>query len=81
MDRCKVCGSYAINPHLHGRKASEDLDLCDVCYWRKRVDGLVEALEEFRELWERVHPGVMLDKATVVMAKQTLAQARKHLGE
>lgn len=31
------CGSYAINPHLHGRLPGVDLDLCDVCYWRKRA--------------------------------------------
>lgn len=36
MIKCKVCGSYAINPHLHGRD-SNDLDLCDVCYWRSRA--------------------------------------------
>lgn len=31
------CGSYAINQHLHGRMLGVDLDLCDVCYWRKRA--------------------------------------------
>ena len=36
MDKCKVCGSYAVNDHLYGRKKRIDLDLCDVCYWRKR---------------------------------------------
>lgn len=36
--KCK-CGSYAINPNLHGRD-NTDLDLCDVCYWRKRVNDL-----------------------------------------
>ena len=34
---CKRCGSLAINHHLHGRDGS-DLDLCDVCYWRKRAE-------------------------------------------
>lgn len=33
--QCK-CGSHAINHHRHGRDGS-DPDLCDVCYWRKRV--------------------------------------------
>ena len=37
MDKCK-CGSYAINQHLHGRDDT-DLDLCDVCYWRKRANS------------------------------------------
>ena len=37
--RCAVpgCGSYAINPGQHGRIEGADLDLCDVCYWRKRA--------------------------------------------
>ena len=38
MPQCKTCGSYAINPHCHGREAGVDLDLCDVCYWRKRAE-------------------------------------------
>jgi len=44
--QCKRCGSHAINPHMHGRQKGADLDLCDVCYWRKRADELVEALED-----------------------------------
>ena len=35
--KCKICGSHAINEHLHGRKVGEDMDLCDVCYWRERA--------------------------------------------
>ena len=34
---CKRCGSFAINPNSHGRDDT-DLDLCDVCYWRKRAE-------------------------------------------
>ena len=36
--RCTTsgCGSYAINPGQSGRDHS-DLNLCDVCYWRKRA--------------------------------------------
>jgi hypothetical protein len=37
---CKICNSRAINPQLHGREQDIDLDLCDVCYWRKRA-GLI----------------------------------------
>lgn len=37
MNRCE-CGSRAINPHLYGRD-NTDLDLCDVCYWRKRAQA------------------------------------------
>ncbi len=37
MDKCKKCGSFAINPNLHGREKGEDLDLCDVCYWKARA--------------------------------------------
>lgn len=38
MHSCKRCGSYAINDHHHGRERGVDLDLCDVCYWRKRAE-------------------------------------------
>lgn len=49
--KCKRCFSYAINPHMNGRDKT-DLDLCDVCYWRKRAElvpamlGVVESAEE-----------------------------------
>lgn len=36
-DRCRICGSCAINPHLYGRIPDKDLDLCDVCYWKSRA--------------------------------------------
>ena len=42
---CKICGSMAINPHMHGRD-NADLDLCDVCYWRKRANGAKPMLSE-----------------------------------
>lgn len=35
--KCRVCDSYAINHHLHGRDGT-DPDLCDVCYWRNRAE-------------------------------------------
>ena len=38
MGPCKICGSHAINPHLHNRVLGEDSDLCDVCYWRVRAN-------------------------------------------
>ncbi len=34
---CSNCRSGAINPGHHGRAEDTDLDLCDVCYWRKRA--------------------------------------------
>lgn len=37
--QCKNCCSYAINPGKHGRDATSDLDLCDICYWRKRAEA------------------------------------------
>lgn len=48
--KCKRCFSYAINPHMHGRDRT-DLDLCDVCYWRKRAE-LVPAMREVVEAAE-----------------------------
>ena len=35
--QCKRCKSHAINPQCHGRDDT-DIDLCDVCYWRKRAE-------------------------------------------
>ena len=53
---CKICGSNAINPHLYGRN-NTDLDLCDVCYWKKRADLKASALElALLILWE-LEPG------------------------
>ena len=43
MNRCR-CGSYAINPDHHGREG-DHLDLCDVCYWRKRHEECVDGYE------------------------------------
>jgi len=44
MNSCTRCGSCEINPASHGRTKGTDLDtdldLCDVCYWRKRVEVL-----------------------------------------
>ena len=42
--RCTVpgCGSHAINPGHHGRIEGVDLDLCDVCYWRKMAQPEVK---------------------------------------
>ena len=35
------CGSHAINPSQCGRDDTSDLDLCDMCYWRKRAESVV----------------------------------------
>ena len=46
MSQCSQCYSYAINPGHSGRDRKSDLDLCDVCYWRKRADELSDAKAE-----------------------------------
>lgn len=57
---CKNCGSYAINPHLHGRTDDVDLNLCDVCYWRTRAEvGDSVRTEIERAIW-RQHERVMV---------------------
>ena len=59
--KCKKCGSRAINEHLHGRKKGVDLDLCDVCYWRKRYEELkgIDINKELEQIakWGRSNPG------------------------
>lgn len=57
MERCKNCGSFAINHHQHNRDGS-DPQLCDVCYWRKRAtdttwDGAVSLEEAFEAGFQR----------------------------
>lgn len=37
-ERCRLCRSYAINPHMYDREPGVDLDLCDVCYWKTRAE-------------------------------------------
>ena len=45
---CKRCRSYAINENHHGREKGEDLDLCDVCYWRKRAEEKSLLIKELK---------------------------------
>ncbi len=64
MNECKVCGSLAINDHMHGRVKGKDLNLCDVCYWRKRADNLatcrlVGVDFELNSITLEVDPGIM----------------------
>ncbi len=51
---CSNCRSGAINPGHHGRAEDTDLDLCDVCYWRKRAP-------EPRPISEARHPPTEVD--------------------
>ena len=51
MTRCRVCSSFAINHHAHGRDGS-DADLCDVCYWHARADIEMRRVAAERERWE-----------------------------
>ena len=39
MSQCANCSSHAINPECHGRDKGADLELCDVCYWRKIAEN------------------------------------------
>lgn len=49
IKKCKVCGSFAINHHLHGRDGSDD-ELCDVCFWVKRAKSHDELGQMNQEL-------------------------------
>jgi hypothetical protein len=63
MNSCTHCGSYAINPASHGRKKDADLDLCDVCYWRKRAE-----VSEFDLLQKKLYDtGLVLSGPMAVM--------------
>ena len=65
--KCKICGSYAINPHSHGRKPRVDVDLCDVCYWRTRAEVSKVALEK---IWDRTAKAYPL--SIITMPKHAL---------
>lgn len=49
-DKCRCCGSMAINPHCHDRRNDVDLDLCDVCYWRVRAEAMRHELQRLSDL-------------------------------
>lgn len=55
MSKCKNCDSYAINPNADGRD-NTDLDLCDVCYWRKRAEIYKEFCIELTGFCEPIIP-------------------------
>jgi len=40
--QCPRCGSRDIHPSFHGRNPEHDVELCDVCYWRKRAEAKEE---------------------------------------
>jgi hypothetical protein len=49
-EKCKLCGSYAINPGHHDRPEFDkniDNDLCDVCFWKVRANKLKTVLTTF----------------------------------
>ena len=45
--KCTLCGSHAINDHLHSRTPGVDTHLCDVCYWRTRTEKAQAKLQEY----------------------------------
>lgn len=70
MNKCKECGSYAINVGNGGRDQS-DPDLCDVCYWRKRwlergaeIERLRCDRDEAREIAINLHRFLSYHEAT-----------------
>jgi len=46
---CKICGSHAINHHLHGRDGTKDY-LCDVCFWIDNAHELKRQLDAANKL-------------------------------
>lgn len=75
MRQCK-CGSYAINPHSHGRAPETDLDLCDVCYWRKRADDYFLQAKELQKQVSEYEKSLGLIANTGMDAKQCATHAQ-----
>lgn len=71
MNKKCECGSYAINETQHGRKIGTDSNLCDVCYWRKRADLLVNSLNNCLVLLED-YQGTNADMAMIEKAQGRL---------
>lgn len=64
-DPCIRCGSYAINPHCHGRNGS-DGHLCDACYWRERAETSLPNIQ-YADAMERI-----ADQEADLQAMETL---------
>lgn len=69
MDNCKVCGSFAINQNSHGRAVGADLDLCDVCYWRKRVPKGYGYLREDNDCHKYIIPEGLIEDFSILNSK------------
>ena len=76
--KCKNCGSYAINRHLHGRDGSR-LDLCDVCYWRDKSAVHGRTLTAFAEELESTADG-NTRYATTCRKRREFAAAQNAIG-
>lgn len=68
MNRCK-CGSYAINPRLHGRNPNTDLDLCDVCYFKKRLEEVEQRLAYVEEELDELDKELFIFASDVIYFK------------
>jgi len=55
------CGSFAINPNMNGRDDS-DLDLCDVCYWKKRAKGAKDIINWIESNQEEYNCAELINK-------------------
>ena len=71
MSRC-ACGSFAINPQSHGRLPGVDLDLCDVCYWRKRAEVGARAEKALKQWKARFQEEIRLRRAKKVWALRSV---------
>ena len=77
MTPCTRCGSYAINPHCHGRN-DIDLDLCDVCYWRKRAEHADNRRLSDPGVLDPIRARIARDPA---FARELLADLARRLGD
>lgn len=50
--KCKICGSYAINHHHHGRDGTGP-DLCDADFWRVKAEAKDARIAELENGFER----------------------------
>jgi len=70
MDKCPLCHSFAVNPHLGDRKDSKiHKDLCDVCFWKVQVEELAQAhrtlLRKYTKIRKRLSIAMKLGNLTI----------------
>lgn len=50
MAECSICMSYEVNPGYNERSETENIELCDGCYWKNKFISTNRKLNNWKEL-------------------------------